>query len=124
MPSDEFHHVERAAYDGFVLTEAIRSGDRYAGTAEGRDDAVLPFNRMRGRQQLRGGRGLRAHDVTVVSGGEEIGRIRLAAAELLDRQIAAEALDLSAQEFRQRRGVEALSLGNRHRADELVAHAG
>lgn len=79
---DEGHDVEGGAEDGGVLAEGVRAGDGDGGVLEGGDDAVLAFDFVRGlREEFAGG--FFAQDVAgFVGGGELVGWVGLAEAEL------------------------------------------
>jgi hypothetical protein len=111
-PLDIIHDVERRADHRLVLAQDMGLRHRKAGRVESLDHAVFSIYRVRGRQQLAGG--LSPQDVFAV---DLVGRVRLAAFELLDRG------DPEAQEFLQGGGVDPVTFLDGLRADELLEHA-
>lgn len=84
-PLQELHDVERSPDHGGILTETVRLGHGDIGRAEGLDDAVLTLDLVgRLREQLSWR--LFPEDVALARrlGGEQVGWVGLAVAELLD----------------------------------------
>src|SRR5581483_585731 len=81
---DVIHDVESGADDVVVEAKRIAAGDRHAGVAKGGDDPVLAIDGVRGGEQLP--RRLPPQHVALLAGGQAKGRVRLPAAELLDRK--------------------------------------
>ena len=109
-PVDAIHDVERGADDRRVLAERVRARHREPRRAERRDDAVLALHRVRRGQEL--ARRLPAQDVLPAARRQVVGRVRLAAAELLDAERAREAGHVLAHVARERAQVEAMLLAD------------
>ena len=112
-PGDELHHVEGAADDAFVFTQDVHAGHRYGRAGEAAHHRELAIDRMRRRQQLGRRPGLGAHDVSACRRQQLIGRIRLAALELLDGERAGEAGQVLAEVALERGDVEGVLFGDR-----------
>ena len=121
---DELHDVEREPDQPLVLAETVRARHGHAGAAERGDHAVLAVDGVRGGQELRGRRRLRAHHVAHLRRGEEERRVRLAALELGHRERAAKALDPFGEKRLQPPDVKAVSLLNCGRHNGVGAHHG
>ena len=87
----EAHDIEGGAGNGIV--RAIDEGLRYrkALCVQGGDDPKFPIHRMSGGQQLAGR--LAPQHIAAARRFEEIGRVRLATAELRNRKRASEVRD-------------------------------
>src|SRR5206468_5130245 len=83
-------------------------------------DAELALDRVRRRQQLRRRAWLGAHRVDRSRRDQLVGRIRLAAFELLDAERPGEVRQLALQMVLKRRDVERVALSHGLRADELL----
>ena len=70
----------------------MRARDGHGGPGQRADHAVLAIDRVRGWQQL--ARRLAAQHVRLSAGGELVGRVRLAALELLDFERPGETVDV------------------------------
>ncbi len=114
---DVLHDVERAPDDALVLAQAIGARHGNARLPESRDHAELALDRVRRGQELRRRPGLGAQHVVLSPAADQIGRVRLAAFELLRAERAGKAV--LAQIRLQRSQVEALVLPDRHRPGEL-----
>ena len=78
----ELHDIEGGADDTGVLAQAVRLGHRNVGLLQRVDDLVLALHLVgRLRQELSRGL-LPQHETLSVDGGEEVGGVRLAKAEL------------------------------------------
>ena len=106
--ADAIHDVERGADDRRVLAERVRARHREPRRAERRDDAVLALHRVRRGQEL--ARRLAAQDVLAAARRQVVGRVRLAAAELLDSERAGKAGHVQAHVALERAQVEAMLL--------------
>ena len=96
---NEFHHVESAPDDGFVLAKAVHLCHRHVGALQAFHDLELTLHRMRGRQQFGYWTGFCAHHIASVWCDEFVGRIRLSAVEHFHRQWPFESFQV-AQEVR------------------------
>jgi len=111
-----FHYVKNGADDVLVLAQRISARRRHIGPVERRDDPELAIDRMRRRQQL-AGRFAAQHIAPAGTVGQAIGRIGLAAAELLDAKRGYETRDLVGHERRQRPLIEPVLFLHRRRAE-------
>ncbi len=114
---DILHDVERAPDDALVLAQAIGARHGNPRVLERRDHAELALDRVRRRQELRRRTGLGAQHVVLSRAADQIGRVRLAAPELLHAERAGKAV--LAEISLQRTHVEGLVLPDRHRPGEL-----
>ena len=81
---EELHDVERGANDGGVIAKSVGAGDGDGGGGEGRDHAVFAIDLV-GCGGKEGPGGFLAQDELRgcgCRGGEEVGWVRLAEAEL------------------------------------------
>ena len=101
---DETHHVEGGAGHALVGAKAERLGHRKALRIKRADHAVLAVDRVRGRQQL--ARRLAPQHIAPRRRLQQIGRVRLPALELLQRQRAGKAADLAGEILREPRLIE------------------
>ena len=107
---DEAHHIERRAGDAVV--GAIEHGLRHRKALGGQrpDDAELAIDRMRRRQKLTGR--LPPQHVFARRGFQQVGRVGLAALELVHGQRPGKARNLPRQSGLQARRIEAQRLGH------------
>ena len=89
---DRLHHVEGRADDAGILAQGVRAGHGKAGAVERPDQAILPLDRMRRGQQR--AEGLAPQDIGAARRLQPIGRVRLAALELAQRERPAEPRDV------------------------------
>ena len=111
------HDVERGARHALVVAIKDRLGDRKTLCVHGADHAVFAVDRVRRRQQL--ARRLAPQHVSARRRLQIIGRVRLPALELLDRQRAGETFHLAGQISLEPRGIE-----RQRRRDVLGAREG
>jgi hypothetical protein len=116
----ELHDVKRRPDHTVVLAQRVGPGSRDIGPVQRRNDAELPVDGMRRRQQL--ARRLAPQHVAAAGAiGQSIGGIGLAALELLDHDRRGESLDVRRHELLERLLIEAMLLLHRHRADIVRA---
>jgi len=94
------------ADDGVVHAERVHARDRDVGRRERVDDAILAIDLVRRGEQL-AGRFL-PHDIALVTGGEQEGRVRLPTRELSHRERAAKTCDVLLHVGFERGDVEAV----------------
>ena len=112
------HDVEGRADHALVLAQGIGPRRRHVGLVEGGDDPELAVDGMGRRQQL-AGRLAPQHVATAGAIGQPVGRVGLAALELLGLHRRHEALDMGRHEPGERPLVETVLLLHLHRADVL-----
>jgi hypothetical protein len=105
---DVLHEVEGAADHALVLHQQEGPWHRDALGGERPHDVELAFDCMRGRQQLGRRPRLAAHHIARRRGGQQVGRVGLAALELLRRQRSAELGQVLFEVRRQSFDVEAV----------------
>ena len=113
-----FHDVEGGADHAVVLAQRVGPGRRHVGLVERRDHPELAVDGMGRRQQLAGR--LATQDVAAACPvGQAVGRIGLAALELLGPNRRHEACDALRHEALERPLVETVLLLHLHRADVI-----
>ena len=89
---DIIHQVESRADDAVIHAERMHFGHRHVGCGQRRHDTEFTIDGMGRRQELAGR--FAPQDIAVIGGGNTIGRVGLAAFELLDRNGAMKSCDI------------------------------
>ncbi len=107
-----FHDIKPATNNGLIRAERVGFCRWYVRIGERCKHSIFSINRMRRLQQFT--RWLSSQDIFLLSTGQQVGGITLAASKLLNTQVTRKTWNFISQEFRQPSRVELMLVLNRN----------